>query len=84
MARIKYEVKTKVGKYTKDGVEKTRWHTMGKCFENDEGNLSIKVDSIPVNFDGWMSLFVPKPREDQQEQPQQGGNPSAMDDDIPF
>ena len=80
MATIRYEVKAKNGSYTdKTGAEKVRWHHMGVCFQNDKGQLSIKVDSIPLNWDGWISLFEPKPK-DGTQQP----NQAPALDDIPF
>lgn len=82
MAKLKYTASAKIGTYMKDGEEKTRWHTLGNCFENDKGQLSIKVDSIPVNFDGWISLFTPKDKAQGGTQAQ--GNADAMADDIPF
>lgn len=86
MAVLKYEVKTKNGTYKdRNGEEKTKWHQMGVCFENDKGQLSIKIDSIPVGFDGWVSLFEPKPKEAGavRSAPSGAGN-SIQDDDIPF
>ena len=60
MAVMRYEVKAKNGSYKdRNGQEKTRWHQMGVCFQSDEGHLSIKIDSTPVNWDGWISLFEP-------------------------
>lgn len=82
MAVLKYEVKTKNGTYKdRNGEEKTKWHQMGVCFENDKGQLSMKIDSIPVGFDGWVSLFEPKPRENVQNTTQ---NTAQISDDIPF
>ena len=82
MAVLKYEVKTKNGTYKdRNGEEKTKWHQMGVCFENDKGQLSIKIDSIPVGFDGWVSLFEPKPKENVQNITQ---NTAQISDDIPF
>jgi len=81
MAKLKFTVATKNGTYMKDGEEKARWHIMGNCFENDKGQLSIKIDSIPVNFDGWISLFTPKDKTQGNAQPQGAG---ITDDDIPF
>lgn len=82
MAKIKYTVAAKNGSYQKDGEEKTRWHIMGNCFENDKGQLSIKIDSMPINFDGWISLFTPKDKTQSGNQTQ--GNADALSDDIPF
>ena len=83
MAVVKYEVVAKNGTYKdRNGEEKTRWLKMGVCFESDKG-LSIKIDSMPVGFDGWMSLMTPKPREDKHEdKPTKQLN--DLDEDIPF
>jgi len=78
MAVVKYDVVAKNGTYKdRNGDEKTRWLKMGVCFESEKG-LSIKIDSMPIAFDGWMSLMTPKPKE--------GATPTAnsIDDDIPF
>ena len=86
MAVLKFEVKTKNGTYKdRNGEEKTKWHQMGVCFENDKGQLSMKIDSIPVGFDGWVSLFEPKPKEPSagKSSSNNAGN-SIQDDDIPF
>jgi len=81
MAVLKYEVKTKNGTYKdRNGEEKTKWHQMGVCFENDKGQLSIKIDSIPVGFDGWVSLFEPKPKEGAV----QTRSLQQLEEDIPF
>ena len=64
----------------RDGNTKVRWINCGAMFKNAEGKVSIKLDSLPVNFDGWLNLFDPKPR--QQPQPQQADD--GLDDDIPF
>lgn len=84
MAVVRYEAKAKNGTYKdRNGEEKTRWHHMGVCFQSDQGHLSIKLDSIPVGFDGWISLFEPKPKEEKTAQAQTNPNTIA-DDDIPF
>ena len=78
MAVVKYDVVAKNGTYKdRNGDEKTRWLKMGVCFESDKG-LSIKIDSMPVGFDGWLSLMTPKPREDKPKQL------NDIDEDIPF
>lgn len=70
---IKYEVVANGGTYTnKNGEEKKRWVKCGVVMENDRG-LSLKMESIPVGWDGWAILSEPR------EKPQ-GGN----DGDIPF
>ena len=76
------------GKYTVDGVEKTRWVPMGTMFKRDDGTFAIKLESIPVgpDFNGWISLY------DFEEQPRQAAPApapaapvqSVADDDLPF
>lgn len=62
--RKKYDAVATVGAYTaKDGTEKKRYLTVGAVFENDKGNLSLKLDGMPVSPDwsGWISFYEPKP-----------------------
>ena len=51
------------------GQPRTQWLKIGAMFQSDTGNISIKLDAIPIarNEDGdlWISAFVPKPREDK-------------------
>lgn len=86
MAIVRYEAKAKIGTYKNaQGEEKARWHQMGVCFQNDQGNLSLKLDSIPVNWDGWVSLFEPKPKENKPAPAVPQATDSGIpDDDIPF
>ena len=66
MATKKFDVVATVGEYTaKDGSTKKRYMNVGVCFENDEGQLSIKLETIPVgpNWSGWLSLYEPKERD---------------------
>ena len=81
MASVKYELKAKSGTYkNQQGEEKPNWVKMGVCFESDKG-LSLKIDNIPVGWDGWVSMFPPKAKEQTQD-------PFAglinTKDDIPF
>ena len=78
---LKYEAKARVGTYkNQSGEEKPNWVKVGAVFETSNG-LSMKMEAIPVGFDGWISFFEPKPK--------QSGNvvsiaqPVALDD-IPF
>jgi hypothetical protein len=47
-------------KYTKNGKEKTQWSQIGTIFKRDDGSLSGKMASIPLNWDGQ---FIVKERE---------------------
>lgn len=83
MAVVKYEVMAKNGTYKdRNGDEKARWLKLGVCFESEKG-LSIKLDSVPINFDGWMTLMTPKPKENTNGIIQTR-SVNNMDEDIPF
>lgn len=69
MAR-KYEVTAITGKYTdSSGQEKSRYQTIGAVIEGKNG-LMLKLEAVPIGWDGWAYLNDPKPREAQQA-PQQ-------------
>ena len=77
MAILK-EVVCIIGKYTdKNGQEKNQYLNIGKVIETKTGSQMIKIDSIPVGFDGWAYLNDPRPRDDNK------GN-SAPQNDAPF
>jgi hypothetical protein len=46
-------------------VSENRWITCGAAWTNDKGGIGLKLETIPVGFDGNMLLVVPK-EEDQQ------------------
>ena len=65
---IKYEAVATIGEYKdRNGETKKRYVNIGKIFENDKGQLSLKLDTIPVdpNWSGWVSFFEPKERQEQ-------------------
>jgi hypothetical protein len=52
-------IRAAVGKYTdQQGQERTSWRTIGRVIQSDRG-ASIKLDTIPVGWDGWAILAVP-------------------------
>lgn len=55
MARVRYEICAR--KEGKDG--KTFWNKIGVVFQTDKG-FSMKLESVPVGWDGWATLFEPK------------------------
>lgn len=68
---IKYEVVANGGTYTnRNGEEKKRWIKCGIVMETEKG-LSIKMESIPVGWDGWAILSEPreKPQNDDSNVP---------------
>lgn len=77
MARI-YVIKAKVAEYTdQQGVKKTKYLDIGAVFDGQNG-LSMKLDAIPTNWDGFAFLAEPQPRQGQQR-PNGAGRPSGTD-----
>jgi hypothetical protein len=81
------------------GETKKQWLTIGARIEYDDGGASLLIDRH-INFAGLpgegpvrVSMFEPRPRDGQQQAPQQARNysqtqasaPSSdFDDSIPF
>lgn len=67
-----HDVVATVGSY-KDaqGAEKKRYVNCGSAFTDENGRVSIKLDTVPVSpeWSGWLSLYEPKEKE--------GGHPQA-------
>ncbi len=84
----KYEVTAITGKYQdNNGNEKSRYLTIGAVIETRNG-LMLKLEAVPVGWDGWAYLNEPKAKEGQQTQ-QRAPSRSAprgddMDESIPF
>ena len=57
-SKKKYNLIAKTGEYELNGEKKARWFTCGGVFENENGQLSVKIDGIPVGTDwnGWLTL----------------------------
>lgn len=79
-------------KYTdRDGNEKTRYVNIGSLFTRDDGSMTMKLESLPIGFNGWINFYEPKPREGEQPQrqasrPQRQAAPvdDFESDSIPF
>jgi hypothetical protein len=73
---ITHDLIAKTGEYTNAaGETKARWTKVGVAMSNKQGGTSILIESIPVNFDGWVTMREPQPR---AEGASTGGS------DIPF
>lgn len=85
-------------KYTdRDGNEKTRYLNVGALFERDDGSRTMKLESLPIGFNGWINFYEPKEREQGQQQsrpartesrpqrqaPQRSAPDDFADDDLP-
>lgn len=79
---VKKQLKARAGTYTnKQGEEKTRYVNVGVLLETQKGEM-LKIESLPVPFDGWIYLADLEKRE-------VGQNPTAtpvaeLDQDVPF
>lgn len=63
----KFDVVAITGKYTNsNGEEKSRYVNIGAVIETKNG-LSLKLEAVPVGWDGWAGLYEPK---DDAKQPQ--------------
>ena len=80
-----YDIKFAAREYqTADGSRKTYWSQHGSLWIDDNGSITIKLDSVPVNekWTGYMKAFPHKPRE--QHKPSYEGLPPDDLDDTPF
>lgn len=60
---VTYEVTAITGKYTdRDGNEKNRYAKLGVVVESKNGPM-LKLESIPLGWDGWAYLNEPKERD---------------------
>lgn len=83
MAKVKYEVTAITGKY-KDasGAEKNRYTRMGVVIQTDKG-FSLKLEAIPVGWDGWAMLQEPRSKDaPKPETKTTGGGFDNMKDDL--
>lgn len=83
---VKYEVTAVTGKYTdRDGNEKNRYVKVGVILQTKNGHM-LKLETVPIGWDGWAYLNEPKDREDKPAAPkkQDSGRVEDMADDIQF
>lgn len=97
MAKL-YDVVKAMGTYTdQNGQEKTRWMRCGMIIKNQNGNVALKLDAIPLTppeAEGgqWFALMEPQQQGQQQGQgypPQQQNQgppppPPQRDPNVPF
>jgi hypothetical protein len=93
MTPIKKAVAT-IGKYTdRSGKEKNQYITCGKLLQREDGSFCLKMDAIPVGWNGWLSFYDLD--ENRKEQAQAGiveanralqsaSIPDDFNQDIPF
>jgi hypothetical protein len=76
------------GTYTdRNGSEKKRYTTIGTLFRYDDGNLSLKIDAVPVGqgWNGFVSFYDLEERKTGSETSTGTASPDLNDaGDIPF
>lgn len=86
--------------YEQRGEKKTFWHTIGTAFENDKGQITIYMNSLPLpGPDGRVKVMLFDKKDDADRDHVQdrkkggsssrkprttGGGSSDIDDEIPF
>jgi hypothetical protein len=100
-ARVTKEIVAVTGKYTDgQGREKNRYVKLGVVMEKDDGTEMIKLECIPLGWEGFAYLNTPRDSgggqdrggnaSPQSRRPQQSRTQSSnssfddFDDDIPF
>jgi hypothetical protein len=76
-----HNLKVPNGTYTVEGVEKTRWLTVGGLIKDDH-KLKIKLDAMPISaeWDGWIQAF----EVEDKPQANSGGYPSNKPSHHPY
>ena len=58
------------GEYTnKQGETKKQYTTIWKLITKDDGNQSVKIDVIPLNWEGWANVYEQKSKEESSGMP---------------
>ena len=87
MAVIK-KVIAKKGTYTDhNGNEKNSYMQCGVLIQNNDGDLSVKLEGLPTSFDGWLSMWDMEPRggnNQSNRQPNSQPDNQSIDEKIPF
>lgn len=80
----KYDATVITGEYQNNaGETKKRYLTIGSVLERGDGSLCMKLEAVPVNFDGWINFYTPKLKE-LGEKIGKIPTRSEMEDEIPF
>lgn len=55
MAKRRYDVSV-----AEKRDDKTYWKKIGVVLQTDKGGFALKIEMLPVGWDGWAQLFEPK------------------------
>ena len=73
-AKYTHDIVATIGKYKdrQPGEEKKNYLTVGKCFTDEQGRQSLKIEAMPVTpeWSGWLSLYPAKERQPQDRMPE--------------
>jgi len=39
------------------GADKKQYMTVGKLMQREDGSMCLKMDAVPVSFDGWVNFY---------------------------
>tara|TARA_R110000823_G_scaffold264996_1_gene385023 strand:+ start:252 stop:509 length:258 start_codon:yes stop_codon:yes gene_type:complete len=83
---ITHDLIAKGETYTnKDGEEKVKWIRCGVAMDTKNGGVALKIESLPVNFDGWLQMREPLPKDSYKpNQAKSGQSINDHESDIPF
>jgi len=76
---VKYDVVTV---RTDEKTDKKYYTNIGRVIETEKG-LFLKLDSVPVGWNGWASFYRPKDKEEAPAE-KKVGKVQDLDDDIPW
>ena len=88
--RKTHDILAKTGTYkNQQGEQKNRYTKCGAAFTDDSGQISIKLESVPVSpeWHGWLNLWEPREQQQAPAQapaPRQAAPAISEQDDIPF
>jgi hypothetical protein len=67
------------------GAEKKQYLTVGKLMQRDDGSMCLKMDAVPVSFDGWVNFYDLEKAGDAKAQPAPQATYQEFEDkDLPF
>ena len=81
MSKYRYDALATVGEYKAgDGTKKKRYAKVGVVFEDDQGRLSLKLDTVPIGpgWSGYIQFFEPRRDESPSRLPSQGSTQSKQ------
>ncbi len=83
---VTHELIAVTGEYkTKDGQTKTRFQKVGVAMDNKKGGTSLLIESLPINFDGWIHMRLPMEKDGNVTKgKEQEVTFDDIKDDIPF